>query len=98
MLFRSPTYHGINHIDTNCYCIKTAVATKIASVWHGGWGQDRAWFGVLAQHFPKWDCTNEYTASYRVDGGQGSVNEEFFINGNKVMYEKYNGVYPWRKK
>jgi hypothetical protein len=33
-----------------------------------------------------------------VDGGKGSVNAEFFENGNKIMNEKYNGVYPWRQK
>jgi len=92
------TYHGINHVDTNSYCIKTSVATKIASVWHGGWGQDRVFLSAISQHFPKWDCTNEYTVSYRVDGGKGSVNAEFFENGNKVMNEKYNGIFPWRKK
>jgi hypothetical protein len=36
--------------------------------------------------------------SYRVDGGKGSVSEEFFINGNAVMNEKYDGKFPWRKK
>jgi len=92
------TYHGIHHIDTNTYFIKTDVATKIASVWHGGWGQDRVFLQAITQHFPKWDCTNEYTVSYRVDGGKGSVSEEFFINGNAVMNEKYDGVFPWRKK
>jgi hypothetical protein len=92
------TYHGTNHIDTNTYFIKTSIATKIASVWHGGWGQDRVFLQAITQHFPKWDCTNEYTVSYRVDGGKGSVNEEFFINGNAVMNEKYNGIFPWRTK
>ena len=92
------TYHGVNHIDTNCYCIKTEVAIKLASVWHGGWGQDRVFLQAITQHFPKWDCTNEYTVSYRVDGGKGSVNEEFFIKGNEVMHEKYDGIYPWRTK
>jgi glycosyltransferase involved in cell wall biosynthesis len=91
------TYHGANHIDTNCYCIKTEVAIKLAQVWHGGWGQDRVWLNVLSQHFPKFDCTGHYTVNYRVDGNPGSVNAEFFLNGNKVMNEKYNGVYPWRK-
>jgi len=93
-----PTYHGIHHIDTNTYFIKTSVATKIASVWHGGWGQDRVFLQAITQHFPKWDCTNEYTVSYRVDGGKGSVSEEFFINGNAVMNEKYDGKFPWRTK
>jgi hypothetical protein len=92
------TYHGIHHIDTNSYCIKTSVATQLASVWHGGWGQDRVFLQAISQHFPKWDCTNEYTTNYRVDGGKGSVNADFFINGNEVMLKKYDGKYPWRQK
>ena len=92
------TYHGVNHIDTNCYCIKTEVAIKIASAWHGGWGQDRVWLGTIAHHFQKWDCTNEYTVHYRTDGGKGSVTTDFFINGNDVMLKKYDGKYPWRQK
>lgn len=92
------TYHGINHIDTNSYCLKTEIAVKLASAWHGGWGQDRVFLGAVSHHFPKWDCTKEYTVNYRVDGGKGSVNSEFFINGNEVMNKKYNGVFPWRKE
>ena len=92
------TYHGIHHIDTNSYCLKTSVAVSLASAWHGGWGQDRVFLQAVTQHYPKWDCTTEYTTHYRVDGGQGSVNADFFINGNKVMNDKYNGVFPWSKK
>ena len=91
------TYHGVNHIDTNCYCLKTEVAIKLAQIWHGGWGQDRIFLSALAQYFPKFDCTGEYTVNYKVDGNPGSVNAEFFHNGNKIMNEKYNGVFPWRK-
>ena len=92
------TYHGVHHIDTNSYCVKTEIAIKLASAWHGGWGQDRVFLSAISQHFPKWDCTNEYTTCYRVDGGKGSVNAEFFMNGNEVMNKKYNGVFPWRQK
>jgi len=91
------TYHGVNHIDTNCYCIKTSVAIKLAQVWHGGWGQDRVFLSVLAQHFPKFDCTGKYTVNYRVDGNPGSVNAEFFLKGNEIMKQKYNGEFPWIK-
>jgi GT2 family glycosyltransferase len=91
------TYHGIHHIDTNSYCVKTEVAIRLASAWHGGWGQDRVFLSTISQHFTKWDCTGLYTANYRVDGGPGSVNKEFFDNGNEVMRKKYNGEYPWRK-
>jgi hypothetical protein len=92
------TYHGVNHIDTNCYCIKTEVAIKLAQVWHGGWGQDRVWLQVLSQHFPKYDCTGLYTLNYRVDGNAGSVTADFFYNGNEVMNRRYDGDFPWRKR
>jgi glycosyltransferase involved in cell wall biosynthesis len=91
------TYHGVNHVDTNSYCIKTEIAVKLASVWHGGWGQDRVFLGTIAQHFNNYDCTGKYSVNYRVDGGAGSVNKEFFINGNKIMNDKYKGEFPWRK-
>lgn len=93
-----PVFSGdYNHIDTNCYCIKTEVVIKLAQVWHGGWGQDRVFLSVLAQHFPKFDCTGEYTVAYRIGGNEGSVKPEFFNYGNEMMKRKYNGVYPWRK-
>ena len=89
------TYHGINHVDTNCYCIKTEIAVKLASAWHGGWGQDRVFLHTIAEHFPRFECTRKYTVNYRVNGNPGSVTPEFFANGNKVMNEKYNGEFPW---
>jgi len=86
-----------NHIDTNCYCLKTEYAVKLASVWHGGWGQDRVWLNVLSQQLPNYGCTGKYTVNYRVAGNEGSVKPEFFYYGNGVMNEKYNGAFPWRK-
>lgn len=91
------SYHGVNHIDTNSYFVKTDVANKICQTWHGGWGQDRVFLSVITQYFPKFDCTREYTSNYRVDGGEGSVTAEFFINGNNIMNQKHNGVFPWQK-
>jgi len=92
------TYHNINHVDTNTYCLKTDIAIRLASAWHGGWGQDRVFLQTIAQHFTNFDCTGEYTVNYRVAGNDGSVTGEFFLNGNKIMNDKYNGVFPWRKK
>lgn len=74
------------------------MAVKLASVWHGGWGQDRVFYSALLQHFNNYACTGEYTVNYRVDGNAGSVNAEFFQNGNQIMNERYNGVFPWRKQ
>ena len=92
------SYHGMNHVDTNTYCLKTEIAIKLAQVWHGGWGQDRVFLSAITQYFKNWDCTGEYTVNYRVDGGQGSVTSDFFLNGNKIMDEKYKGNFPWTKK
>lgn len=89
---------GYKHIDTNCYCIRTNVAARMASVWHGGWGQDRVYREVLSQHYPKCIGTGQHTVSYRLAGNDGSVTKEFFGQGNKFMNEKYNGEFPWVKK
>ena len=93
-----PVFSGdYNHIDTNCYCLRTSIAVKIASVWHGGWGQDRVWYNTLSHHFPKYDTTGKYTLNYRIGGNEGSVKKEFFEYGNEIMKQKYNGEFPWQK-
>lgn len=92
------SYVGSNHIDTNCYCIKTKIAVMVANAWHGGWGQDRVFLNHLAINFPRFNCTKDYTVFYRVGGNEGSVTPEFFIKGNEVMKHKYNGEFPWQKR
>jgi len=96
-LGRWQTYHGANHIDTNSYCVPKEIMIKLASVWHGGWGQDRVFLSVIAQNFQKWDCTKQYSVNYRLAGNEGSVTKEFFENGNKIMNEKCRGDFPWQK-
>ena len=88
---------GYPHVDTNCYCLKTEVATKIANVWHGGWGQDRVFLNVLHNTFKKFDTTGRYSVNYRLGGNEGSVKPEFFLNNNKQVEQFYNGVFPWRR-
>lgn len=87
---------GYPHVDTNCYCIDTKVATKIASFWHGGWGQDRVFLNILST-FTNYDCTGKYTVNYRMGGGTNAVTSDFFKNNNKVVEQKYNGEFPWQK-
>jgi glycosyltransferase involved in cell wall biosynthesis len=86
-----------NHVDTNCYCIKTSIATKICQVWHGKWGQDRVFYSAMSQHFPNFDCSGKYTLNYRIEGNEGSVRPEFFEQWNQRVDELYNGKLPWRK-
>ena len=89
---------GYMHVDTNCYCIKTDIATKIASVWHGGWGQDRVFLNTLYSNFKKFDTTGQYTVNYRMGGGTNAVKSDFFKHNNFFVEKHYSdGVLPWRK-
>lgn len=85
-----------NHIDTNCYCIKTEIAVKISQVFHGKWGQDRIFYQALNQHFQKYGCSGLYTLNYRLGGNEGSVSPEFFIRGNEKVADM-SKTFPWRK-
>lgn len=88
---------GYPHVDTNCYCIKTEIAIKVSSAWHGGWGQDRVFLNTLSHHFNKFDCSGQYTVNYRMGGGTNAVKSDFFKNNNSLVKKHYNGELPWRK-
>ena len=93
-----PVYFNpeVHHIDTSCFAVRRDVAVRIGHAWYGQWGADRQFFGALKNHFPKYSCTNQYTTNYRLDGNENSVNEEFFIEGNKINSKKYQGNFPWK--
>ena len=93
-----PVYFNpeVHHIDTSCFAVRRDVAVHIGHSWYGQWGADRQFFGAIKKYFPKYSCTNQYTTNYRLDGNENSVNEEFFIEGNKINSEKYNGLFPWK--
>ena len=93
-----PVYFNseVFHIDTSCFAVRRDIAVHIGHAWYGQWGADRQFFGALKKYFTKFDCTNQYTTNYRLDGNENSVNEEFFIEGNKINSEKYQGNFPWK--
>lgn len=91
------TFQGGHHIDTNSYCLSTKIAIQLASAWHGGWGQDRVFYGNLLKYFPKYSCTGNYTVNYCLGGNEGSVKKEFFLQGNEVMNLRYGKRLPWKK-
>ncbi len=90
-----PAWTDCNHIDTNCYCLKKEVAVLISTSWYGGWGQDRIVYNTLNHYFPKYECSGKYTVNYRLGGNDGSVKLGFFEQGNKIMFDKYLGEFPW---
>lgn len=82
-------------VDTSCYCIKRDAITKISSVWHGKWGQDRVFLANMMHHFPKFVCTGKHSLNYRLDGNPGSVTKDFFVQGNAAMAQRYTCGFPW---
>jgi glycosyltransferase involved in cell wall biosynthesis len=92
-----PVYFNdeVFHIDTSSFAVRRDVAVAIGHAWYGQWGADRQFFTHLKRNFPKFECSNQYSLCYRLDGNENSVNLEFFEKGNKVTEEKYNKNYPW---
>jgi glycosyltransferase involved in cell wall biosynthesis len=83
------------HIDTSSFAIRRDIAVRIGHAWYGQWGADRQFFGALKNHFPKFDCANDYTMCYRLDGNPNSVTQEFFDKGNAESMKKYPTGFPW---
>lgn len=88
-------------IDVNCFMLPVKMAVEIAPVWYRKFrepGQpevDRMLTHVLRQRWPNFDSNYKYSVGYKVAGGALSVQPVFFIEGNKVMLQRYNGKLPW---
>lgn len=95
-----PTFHNkdVYHIDTSSFAVKKDVAVSIGHAWYGQWGADRQFFSNLKQNFPNFECTKKYSLCYRLGGNEGSVQKDFFLNGNEIHKNKYNGEFPWSKE
>lgn len=92
-----PIYLSDQHhlVDTSCYCVKKEVITRVGGAWYAGWGGDRQFYQTISHYFPKFGTTGRHSLCYRLDGNTGSVNREFFENGNMLMNKKYPNGYPW---
>lgn len=89
---------SVFHIDTNCFAVKRDVAVRVGHAW---WDDkrpmqaDRQFFEVIKTHIKNYSGTKSYTVNYRLGGEQG-VTSSFFEQGNKVMFDRYSGNYPWK--
>jgi hypothetical protein len=97
-LGRYPVYLSDQHhlVDTSTYCIRREVMVQVAPAWYSGWGGDRRFYAAISQNFPKFGCTGKSTVCYGLDGNPGSVNADFFLQGNTIMRQRYPGGFPWR--
>ena len=89
-------WQGYNLVDTSAYCMSRNVAIHVASLWHGGWGQDRIVLATLLRHFPKCATSGRYTLNYSLGGNSLSVDADYFLEGNQVMATRHAGRLPWR--
>lgn len=90
--------HGKNEqflVDTSSFAFNTKFLQATSQYWHHGWGGDRHYLYNALNHKPKWDCNMKHTLCYRLDGNANSVNEDFFLQGNEVQLQNYNGKLPW---
>lgn len=102
-LGRWPTWVNENGylIDSSCYCFTNAFLRRLGHLWDFGWGADRRFYTILKEQLKhlNYACTGHHTLCYRLGGNEGSVQSEFFREGNKKMYEKYSndGTLPWHR-
>lgn len=85
-------------IDTSAFAFKKSFIQKSCHLWHSGpWGEDRRYFNAIKDH-SRWNTTGNYSLCYRLDGNPNSVTGDFFITGNEMMRQMYNGNFPWVKR
>ena len=92
-------------VDVNCFFLPKRIALQLTPIWYRRARHpedqpevDRALTYVLKQNKIQCLVSGEYTVNYRAGNRADSVQAQFFLNGNKMMHEKYKGVLPWRKK
>ena len=89
---------SVYHIDTSCFAIRRDIAVHVGHAWYEQWGADRKFFSILKHYFPNYMCSHDYSLSYRLDGNENSVNQEFFDRGNQLNSLYYNNKFPWKTK
>ena len=84
-------------IDSSSYCFKTQFLRAVGHIWDYGWGADRRFYTIVKDQIQhkNYGCTGKHSLCYRLGGNEGSVQKEFFTEGNQKTLEKYKGKLPW---
>lgn len=92
-------------VDVNCFFLPKKLALQLTPIWYRRARHpedqpevDRALTNVLRYNTIECLVSGEYTVNYRAGNRADSVQAQFFLKGNEIMKQKYNGEYPWRKK
>jgi glycosyltransferase involved in cell wall biosynthesis len=91
-------------VDVNCFFFSKPLALQLSPIWFRRARHpddqpevDRALTYTLKDNKIVCEVTGKYTVNYRAGNRSDSVQGQFFLRGNEIMKQKYNGEYPWRK-
>jgi len=89
---------GHHFVDWCMWGMLTSKLRNISSILaEKGYGIDRQFYQLAKQVYPNFTGTNQHTFCFRLGGNAYSVQEQFFIEGNAFMRERYNNRLPWLK-
>ena len=90
-------------VDVGCYFLPKPLALQLTPIWYrkarepGVPEVDRMLIHILRENNLTCDSNGLYTLNYRTGNTERSVQKEFFLQGNEMMKQKYNGKLPWQK-
>ena len=84
----------LNLVDTNCYAFKRSTIAQTAHYWYHPLRADRYFYKHLAELFPNYKSTGQYTVNYRLNDSRPPT-PDYFLRGNQFMMDKYNYRLPW---
>jgi hypothetical protein len=93
-------YGNQNHIDSNCYLLKRALACEASHIWYRkGYSDDildpdKALCRWLLNQKIKGFTSGAYTVNYRLGSTEETVGKNYFIEGNQLMAKLYK-YFPW---
>jgi glycosyltransferase involved in cell wall biosynthesis len=79
---------GRHLIDTSSFAFRASYLVETGHAWHWGWGGDHRYLGAITNDFRVFDhidCNYLHTLCYRLNGNDGSVTPQFFLEGNMRM-------------
>jgi glycosyltransferase involved in cell wall biosynthesis len=88
-------------IDTNCYLLRREVAVACAPLWYrsavptAGLPADRTVTQFLLKEFPRLYCSRRHTVNYTTGSNPTSVLPVYFLQGNRLMQQRYPNGLPW---
>lgn len=88
-------------VDVNCFFFSKEVALNSSMIWYRKAREpnvpevDRMLTYLLRENNLQANSSKKYTVNYRAGNTDISVKKEFFMQGNQIMLQKYNGNLPW---